>query len=66
MKALPEISSSTNATHKKRIKAELTDSLFYVAADETTDVEGRYALNIVVGKLSIDQYYSLFLLIPFP
>jgi hypothetical protein len=43
------------------IRDEIQDGLIWVSIDETTDVEGRYIGNIVIGKLCDEPTNSILL-----
>ena len=39
-----------------KIKSNVHDQPIWTGVDETNDVEGRYILNVVVGKLSEESF----------
>lgn len=46
----------------RRIRQQVSGKKFFVSIDETTDVEGRYIANVIVGTLEIDKPGEIFLL----
>lgn len=45
-----------------RIRSEIGDGPIWVSIDETTDVDGRYVCNVIVGLLHEDNYSKPYLL----
>lgn len=46
----------------KNIRSKLSSKRIWVTIDETTDVEGRYIANVIVGSLETDRQGVVFLL----
>ena len=44
------------------IRKHISDKKIWVSIDETTDVEGRFIANVIVGTLLIDGPGEIFLL----
>ena len=39
----------------QRIKDEVKDKKIWVSIDETTDVKGRYVVNVIIGTMEVAQ-----------
>lgn len=46
----------------EKIKSEILNKNIWVSIDETTDIEGRFIANVIVGTLEIDRPGKLFLI----
>jgi hypothetical protein len=49
-----------------KIRTSVADNKIWVFLDETSDVDGRYIANVIVGTLKQDQSGDIFLLIHSP
>jgi hypothetical protein len=45
-----------------KIRTSVADNKIWVSLDETSDVDGRYIANVIVGTLKQDQPREIFLL----
>lgn len=46
----------------ENIRSKLSSKRIWVSIDETTDVEGRYTANVIIGSLEVDRQGVVFLL----
>ena len=46
----------------EKIKSEISNKNLWLSIDETSDIEGRFIANIIVGILEVDQPGKIFLI----
>lgn len=46
----------------EKIRTQVANNRIWVSIDETTDVEGRFIANVIIGTLEIKHFGSIFLL----
>lgn len=46
----------------EEIRDEVQNKNIWVSIDETTDSEGRYVVNVIIGTLPVDEPGNFFLL----